>query len=306
MPGPGGSLLKRAKRYFVASRLAEELYTASNTLTHYKMSQKYQIGDFSRISGISVKTLRYYQEYGILNPSFVDETTGYRYYDERILEKAGIIHCLKDLDFSLNEIKEILSNCEDDSEIVPYLTRKTKEISEKISKYHQMKKRMDDILKLESQMNKIKQDTTIKIIDIPDLLVATIRFQGKYEEVGKAFGKLFKNCGRAYAGSNFSLYYQAEFQEIADIEAGISLKKEIKKEGIACKVLPGGKALSTIHQGPYTTVGESYKRILDFKNQNNLKTMLPTRELYLKGPGMILRGNPLKYVTELQMFLDES
>ena len=270
------------------------------------MTQKYQIGDFSRISGISVKTLRYYQEYGILNPSFVDETTGYRYYDETVLEKARIIHSLKDLDFSLNEIKEIIRNCEDDSEIVPYLTRKTKEIGEKISKYHQMQKKLDNILKLESQMNKVKQDTTINIINIPDLLVATIRFQGKYAEVGTAFGKLFKNCGRVYAGSNFSLYHQAEFHEIADIEAGITLKKEIKKEGITCKNLPGGKALSTIHQGPYTTIGESYKRILDFKNQNNMKTTLPTRELYLKGPGMILRGNPLKYVTEIQMLLDES
>ncbi len=270
------------------------------------MTEKYQIGDFSRISGITVKTLRYYQEYGILNPSFVDETTGYRYYDESILEKAKIIHALKDLDFSLNEIKEILSNCEDDSEIVPYLNRKTKEISEKISKYNQMKKRLDNILKLENQMNKITQDTTVKIVEIPDLLIATIRFQGKYEEVGAAFGKLFKGCGRYYAGSNFSLYHQAEFQEIADIEAGITVKKEIKKEGISCKTLKGGKALSTIHRGPYTTIGESYKRILDYKNQNNLKTVLPTRELYLKGPGMIFRGNARKYITEIQIMLDES
>ncbi len=270
------------------------------------MTIKYQIGDFSRISGISVKTLRYYQEYGILNPSYVDETTGYRYYDEAILEKARIIHTLKDLDFSLNDIKEILHNCEDDSEIVPYLTQKAKEISEKISTYKKMKKRLDEIVKQENQMKKYNQDNTIKIIDVPDLLVGSIRFQGKYSEVGNAFGKLFKSCGRFYAGQNFSMYHQAEYREIADIEGCITLKKEVKKDGITCKTLKGGKALSTIHQGAYQTVGEAYKRILDFVNQNNLKTVLPSRELYIKGPGMILRGNPQKYITELQIFLDET
>ncbi|HEX2954886.1 MAG TPA: MerR family DNA-binding transcriptional regulator, partial [Bacillota bacterium] len=49
---------------------------------------KYQIGDFSKITRLSVKTLRFYHEEGLLCPDFIDPDSGYRYYDESLLERA--------------------------------------------------------------------------------------------------------------------------------------------------------------------------------------------------------------------------
>ena len=66
----------------------------------------YKIGEFSKIVDIPVRTLRYYDEYGILKPSEVDNFTGYRYYsDENILE-CHLIKLLKSLDFTLEEISK--------------------------------------------------------------------------------------------------------------------------------------------------------------------------------------------------------
>ena len=70
----------------------------------------FSIGEFSKITGLTVKTLRFYHELGVLVPSHVDEQTGYRYYAESRFETARIITELRKLDFTLAAIAEILSS----------------------------------------------------------------------------------------------------------------------------------------------------------------------------------------------------
>ncbi|MBR3897896.1 MAG: MerR family transcriptional regulator [Bacilli bacterium] len=64
----------------------------------------YRIGEFSKKTGFSVKTLRYYDEIGLLKPSIVDKFTNYRYYTDDDKESAEVIKFLKSVDFSLEEI----------------------------------------------------------------------------------------------------------------------------------------------------------------------------------------------------------
>ena len=69
----------------------------------------YKIGELSRLSQIPVKTLRFYDAEGILVPDEIDEFTGYRYYGAAKLSDCYRIVALKELGFSLSEIKEFLS-----------------------------------------------------------------------------------------------------------------------------------------------------------------------------------------------------
>ena len=64
-----------------------------------------KIGELSNISGISIQTIRYYESEGLISPIEVDRWTNYRYYDERSIERLSEITYLKDLGFSLKEIK---------------------------------------------------------------------------------------------------------------------------------------------------------------------------------------------------------
>lgn len=66
-----------------------------------------KIGDFSRLTFVSVKTLRYYDELGLLRPVRVDEFTGYRYYSADQLPRLNRILALKDLGLSLEEVKKL-------------------------------------------------------------------------------------------------------------------------------------------------------------------------------------------------------
>ena len=71
---------------------------------------KMRIKEFAKLTGVSVRTLHYYDEIGLLTPAFVDKSTGYRYYDEQSILRMQEILFYRELDFSLKRIGEILSS----------------------------------------------------------------------------------------------------------------------------------------------------------------------------------------------------
>jgi len=91
----------------------------------------FTIGEFSRITGLSIKALRLYHEKGILIPGHIDPGTNYRYYDDANVDKAKIIVYLRDMEFALADIKDILSNYNDEANLVDALARQKKEYLKK-------------------------------------------------------------------------------------------------------------------------------------------------------------------------------
>src|SRR5438309_6964125 len=84
----------------------------------------YTIGEFSKITGLTIKALRFYHDKGLLVPAFVDERTGYRHYDVRLIEKARIIVQLRRLEFTLEQIADMLAACDDELDLLAFLQRK--------------------------------------------------------------------------------------------------------------------------------------------------------------------------------------
>lgn len=68
------------------------------------------IKEFAKLTGVSVRTLHYYDEIGLLKPFAVDEQNGYRFYDGQSLQRMQEILFYRELDFSLKEIQQILSS----------------------------------------------------------------------------------------------------------------------------------------------------------------------------------------------------
>ena len=71
---------------------------------------KMQIQEFAKFTGVSVRTLHYYDEIGLLKPACVDRRSGYRHYDEQSLLRMQEILFYRELDFSLKDIAQILSS----------------------------------------------------------------------------------------------------------------------------------------------------------------------------------------------------
>lgn len=98
----------------------------------------YKIGDFSNLVNISVRTLRYYDEIGLLKPEIVDKFTSYRYYTDDNVVEAQFITLLKEVGFTLQEIidyKKFLNNFDNnDDGTSQFLLRKQKQISDEMER----------------------------------------------------------------------------------------------------------------------------------------------------------------------------
>lgn len=268
---------------------------------------KFSIGEFSRITSLSIKSLRLYHEKEILIPSEVDEFTGYRYYNERNIDCARTVKILREYDFSLAEIKDLIDECTEESEMLEQLIKKKNEIEKKIDRYKDVSHSIELIIQkeMESKMES-KDEFEIEEKEIETMLIAGYRMKGKYSDVGKGFGILGKSLGRQINGKAMNLYYDGEYKEDgADFEPCFPVRKGKDGNGISVRELKGGKCVSIIHKGPYEKLGESYQKIYSYINSKGYKTQIPTREVYMKGPGMIFKGNPNNYLTEIQIFIKE-
>ena len=148
--------------------------------------------------------------------------------------------------------------------------------------------------------------TTIEVEEreLQPVLVGGIRMTGYYCDCGKGFATLGQRLGRHIAGKPLCLFYDGEYREgDAAFEPCMPLRKPVEAEGISVRELPGGRGVTLIHRGPYEELSRSYARMFKYAQEHEYEVQLPTREVYLKGPGMFFRGNPQKYVTEIQLLI---
>jgi DNA-binding transcriptional MerR regulator len=266
----------------------------------------FSIGEFSRISGLPVRTLRFYHDRGLLVPAAVDVETGYRSYDERNLEVVRVIVALRELEFSLEEIAEMLAGAADDADILEHLERQKQSLSERLQKYKNAVRQIEQIVDQERASREVERMsmTTFGIEErnVEPMLVAGLRMKGRYRDIGQGFATLGKRVGRHIAGQPLCLYYDGEYRdEDADFEPCMPIRKEVEAEGVAVRELPGVRCVTLMHQGPYEELSRSYARVMKYAKERGYEIDLPTREVYHKGPGMIFRGNPKKYLTEIQL-----
>ena len=115
----------------------------------------YRIGEFSKLTGIPIRTLRYYDSIDLFKPSEVDLFTSYRYYKEEQVKDLELINELKEVGFTLEEIRDNWNNFSEEL----FLKRKEKLLEEIKFKNEAIKK--TDILR-----SKLKDGKIIdKIID---------------------------------------------------------------------------------------------------------------------------------------------
>ena len=151
-----------------------------------------RIGDFSKLSRISIRMLRHYDEIGILHPESVDDFTGYRYYSESQLPLAGRIQALKSLGFGLSVIKEILVKYEDVREMKRFLLVKRKELEEEALETRQKLMLLDSTLKWIRKDGSL-MDYNVTLKTVPERCVASVRQvipaydqEGLLWEIGRA------------------------------------------------------------------------------------------------------------------------
>ncbi len=142
---------------------------------------------------------------------------------------------------------------------------------------------------------------------VEPLLVATIRYTGRYDECGKYFSKIYKEAKFKAKGTPFLLCYDNEYKKDgADIEVCIPISTSFKSKESTIRELPRIKGLSAIHAGGYDTIHATYDFLCQYVEENPIETYKPSREIYLKGPGMFFKGDQKNYRTEIIIPIKES
>jgi len=271
----------------------------------------YTIGQFSRITGLSIKTIRLYHEKGVLPPRHIDQQNGYRYFDQSNVERAIAIVRLRDLQFPLAEIKEMLDDFDEDADVLGFLEKQRGVIRQRMERLALAERSLDLMIRSERESKAMLEDNS-HVVDekhLEDFWVAGIRWRGKYDDTGKAIGQIARRVGRHVRGKPMNLYYDGEYREDdADIESCFPVGPISSSDEVLVHRLPGGRCVYLVHHGAYDQLSRSYARIMQYIQDHHLDMILPIREIYLKGPGMIFRGNPKNYLTEIQIMVtgDES
>lgn len=266
----------------------------------------FTIGEFSRITGLTVKTLRFYHEKNLLVPAAIAPATGYRTYDDRNLDRARVIVALRELEFSLDDVAAILADCAEDEDLLAFLERQKTRLAEQIGQLAGAVRQIDRLIHEQrharEEPSMSKPTFEIQERELEPVLIAGVRMKGRYSDCGRGFAMLGKRLARHIAGKPLCLYYDGEYREDdADFEPCFPVRREVKVDGASVRQLPGCRCVTLVHRGPYDELGRSYERALRYAKQRGYNVTQPTREVYLKGPGMIFRGNPQKYLTEIQL-----
>jgi DNA-binding transcriptional MerR regulator len=240
-----------------------------------------KIGDFSRICQLSVKTLRYYAEIGLLEPVQTDPFTGYRFYAIEQLQQVNRILALKDLGFTLEEIAMTLNQNMTAEQLRGILRMKQAEIHVRLQADQERLARVEARLQLiEQEDNMPTYDVVLKKVE-PIHVASTRAIIPSYPEQGG----LWKTLGGALAslrvqpvGPCFTIYHSDE-PEI-DAEVCEPLAAPIQVSGpITSYTLPEVEVASTVHHGPFVTISEAYAALIQWINSNNYRISGPGREM---------------------------
>jgi len=270
----------------------------------------FKIGDFSRLSRISVKALRYYDEIGLLKPVQVDQFTSYRYYSADQLPRLNYIVALKDTGLSLEEIATLINNSLNPTQMRDIFILKQAELRQRLSEEQKRLEQVENLLRQIEKEGKMP-DYKVVVKKIEPQLVASMRgILPAYGEVGQFYGEIFKHLAKRMifkpAAATMLICYDGEYKERdVDVELCVPIRKPIPgSDKVKVNELPEIEAACIIHKGPYEGISEAYGALMAWVEKNGFQFAGPSREIYITSP--YDTEDTAKYVTEIQFPVEKS
>lgn len=262
-----------------------------------------KIGNFSKLSLLTVKALRFYEKEGLLLPAHIDEWTGYRFYETSQLAQAAKIKAYRQLDLSVEEIKAILAGAQ---------VRDILKI-----KADSLKKQQADIGIRLSIINYLMEDKQMNyqavIKEIPETIVYyEERRLDSYPDLmtfvpesGAECKRLNPNLKCTEPPYEFCEYLDGEYRHknilVRHSEAVTEFGKE--NERIKFRKIPATKVISIYHKGAYENLGEAYAYIMKYAEANGYKIVGFARESYIDG--IWNKESVDEWLTEVQLPIED-
>lgn len=263
-----------------------------------------KIGDFSKLSRISIRMLRHYDQIGLLIPASTDPFTGYRYYSETQLPVAGRIAALKDMGFGLTAIAELLKNYHDPEALKQYLEIKQLEVQEQAEEAKRRLQLLDTaIRRLGKDELMMNYDVTKKIM--PKRYVASVRMViPAYHQEHILWNTLYKetaamNLQEEEPCCGLALFHDEGFSDgEVDAEIQLQVKGTYKDtEHVKFKTVDAFEIASATYQGSYEKITEVNEAVAKWLCDNGYEISGPSFCIYHVSPAQT--QNPEELVTEV-------
>jgi DNA-binding transcriptional MerR regulator len=246
----------------------------------------FSIGDFSRVSHLSVKALRHYHDVGLLEPAAVDPATGYRSYSVAQVPTAQVIRRLRELNMPLDQVREVLDAssagdvAERDRVIVAHLARMEA----------QLEQTQTAVSSLRTLLEGSPPNLTVEYRSVPNVPALAIRDRVAWDDVESwlpdAFGALHAVVdGHAEASSEpDGALYSDEFFELhaGEVIAFVPVLGSLADAGGAALIeIPATHLAVTLHHGPFDDLDQTYAALGSFVAERAIGADGPLRERYL-------------------------
>ena len=246
----------------------------------------FRIGDFSKLTRVSVKALRFYDEVGLLKPTYVDRDTGYRYYSATLLPRLNRILVFKELGFSLGEIGHLLEGDLPVDRVRESLQNRRAELARRIEREQAQLAEVDAWLAQIEQAGRAPEyEVTVK--QVAPRLVASVRDTlSSYADADDLFDELrsdFKQRG-APLDRGAIWHTCAGRRRTIDCEAILFLRDPQPPAGRAqVYELSGSAVACVIHQGSDETCEQAYVAARSWIESRGYAIAGPSREVYWQG-----------------------
>lgn len=259
----------------------------------------YKIGDFSKLSKTTIKTLRYYEQEHLLIPSYIDEANGYRFYEAKDLLTLSKIISFRQIGLSIEHIRRILAG--EDAE--QFLKIRKLEIEKEQSTFK------DQLSKIKFLLEGKEMNYEAIIKDLPEI---TIYYKEgiikDYSEITSFILQSAEECSKTNPNLkcvtpdySYINYLDGEYKEknIAIRYAQAVTQMGTSNETIQFADLEPVKAVCIYHKGAYENLGQAYSFIMKWIEENHYQITDLPRERYIDG--IWNKDNVEDWVTEIQV-----
>ena len=262
-----------------------------------------KIGEFSKLSRVSVRMLRHYDEIGLLKPERIDGDTGYRYYSQAQLLTAARSAQWKELGFSLATLRQLRQHYDDKQTLERLLLARRDELLALEAQTQQRLRRLDTALERLRKENTMHYDVNQKTF--PVRYAATVRgvIPG-YEHEGLLWNTLMGETAELHLIADDPCYCCAVFhdKEYQEGEVDVEVQQTVKgnycdTEHVKFRTLPSVTVASAMCRGSYAQMGEINAAVAQWIEDNGWDYDGPMFNIYHVGPGQT--QNPEEFVTEV-------
>lgn len=268
-----------------------------------------KISDFSKLTHVSVRMLRYYDSQGLLSPAKIDTENGYRLYSAEQVPQLQKIVLLRDLNFSVAEIKDLLLHWEDDYLQLQFQNK----IDELQALIMTQQKQISDLHSAIGYIHshQLDQFYNVTVKAIPEYPVISLRRRvDDFFEEGKLWAELCTYVKKNHidivhsAKNNIAIYHDTEYMDTGvDIEVCFIVRKLGKCDSpFTYRTISGESHMACMMvYGPYENIAGAYSSFTTWLEQNEQHYKLGESSRQITIISQDNTDNPEEYLTEIQI-----